>query len=54
MMIGEVAAACGFDNPCSFARAFRTRHGSSASAYRTAVRAGQTVGNREPLYRKAA
>ena len=34
MMIGEVAAACGFDNCCSFARAFKTRYGMSASRYR--------------------
>lgn len=34
MMVGEVAAACGFDNCCSFARAFRARFGMSASRYR--------------------
>jgi AraC family transcriptional regulator len=39
MMIGEVAAACGFDNCCSFARAFRARFGVSASGYRKGVRA---------------
>ena len=39
MMIGEVAAACGFDNCCSFARAFRARFGISASRYRQNVRA---------------
>src|SRR5688572_13262454 len=38
MMIGEVAAACGFDNCCSFARAFRARFGVSASRYRQGVR----------------
>lgn len=37
MMIGEVAAASGFDNCCSFARAFRARFGMSASGYRTAI-----------------
>lgn len=36
MMIGEVAAASGFDNCCSFARAFRARYGTSASGYRNA------------------
>lgn len=41
MMVGEVAAACGFDNPCSFARAFRSRHGTSASRYRTAAEAAK-------------
>lgn len=34
MMIGEVASASGFDNCCSFARAFRARYGTSASRYR--------------------
>lgn len=37
MMIGEIAAASGFDNCCSFARAFRARYGMSASRYRTAA-----------------
>jgi len=36
MMIGEVAAATGFDNCCSFARAFKSHHGMPASRYRTA------------------
>lgn len=35
MMIGEVASASGFDNPCSFSRAFRARFGVSASRYRS-------------------
>lgn len=30
----EVSAACGFDNPCSFARAFRARFGMTASEHR--------------------
>ena len=34
MMVGEVAAACGFDNCCSFARAFKARYGMSATRYR--------------------
>lgn len=34
MMIGEVASASGFDNCCSFARAFRARFGTSATRYR--------------------
>lgn len=37
MMIGEVASASGFDNPCSFSRAFRARFGVSASRYRSAA-----------------
>lgn len=35
MMIGEVASSSGFDNPCSFSRAFRARFGMSASKYRS-------------------
>lgn len=35
MMIGEVAAASGFDNCCSFARAFRARYGMSATIFRS-------------------
>lgn len=38
MMVGEVAAATGFDNCCSFARAFKNHHGVPASRYRTAAR----------------
>lgn len=34
MMVGEVAAASGFDNACSFARAFRARYGVTATRYR--------------------
>ena len=30
----EVSAACGFENPCSFARAFRARFGMTASEHR--------------------
>ena len=37
MMIGEVASASGFDNCCSFARAFRARFGTSASRYRESL-----------------
>ena len=37
MMVGEVAAASGFDNCCSFARAFRARYQTSATNYRKAA-----------------
>ncbi|NZA25849.1 helix-turn-helix transcriptional regulator [Luteimonas sp. SJ-92] len=40
MMIGEVAAASGFDNCCSFARAFRARFGTSATRYREQAACG--------------
>lgn len=39
--IGEVGAACGFDNSCSFARAFRARFRVTASAYRESARAAR-------------
>lgn len=41
--IGEVGAACGFDNSCSFARAFRARFRVTASAYRESARAARRV-----------
>ncbi|HVI25226.1 MAG TPA: helix-turn-helix transcriptional regulator [Xanthomonadaceae bacterium] len=34
LSVGEVGAACGFENPCSFARAFRAHYGTTASGYR--------------------
>jgi len=46
MMIGEVAAACGFDNCCSFARAFRARYGVSATHYR---RVGARTDSAKPM-----
>ena len=42
--IGEVGAACGFDNGCSFARAFRMRFRTTASAWRAQARCGAKVG----------
>jgi len=36
--ISEVGAACGFDNSCSFARAFRARFRTTATAYREHAR----------------
>lgn len=32
--VTEISAASGFDNPCSFSRAFRARYGMTASEYR--------------------
>ncbi len=40
LSVTDVSAACGFDNPCSFARAFRSRFGMSASQCRVAALAG--------------
>lgn len=62
LMVGEVAAACGFDNCCSFARAFRARFGISASRYRKAtadnavhgVAAQPDSANTESAHRKAS
>jgi len=34
LTVTEVSAACGFENPCSFARAFRARFGMTASEHR--------------------
>jgi AraC family transcriptional regulator len=41
LSIGEIGSACGFDNNCSFARAFRMRFGTTATAYRAAARREQ-------------
>jgi len=38
LSIGEVGSRCGFQNACSFARAFRARYGVSASTYRSSQR----------------
>jgi len=40
LVIGEVGVACGFDNACSFSRAFRAYTGMTASAYREQARHG--------------
>ena len=36
--ISEIGASCGFDNSCSFARAFRARYRTTATAYRQSSR----------------
>lgn len=53
MMIGEVAAASGFDNCCSFARAFRSRFGMSATRYRAAGHARTHSAKSSDVGRKA-
>ena len=40
LVIGEVGLACGFENACSFSRAFRGHAGMTASEYRARARAG--------------
>ena len=53
LMIGEVAAASGFDNCCSFARAFRARFGMSATRYRAAGAARTHSAKSSDVARKA-
>jgi len=46
LSITELAEACGFHDPCSFARQFKAWHGETASAWRArhpAFRAGEAV-----------
>jgi len=40
LVIGEVGVACGFENACSFSRAFRAYTGRTASSYREQARSG--------------
>jgi AraC family transcriptional regulator len=42
LSVSEVGAACGFENNCSFSRAFRTQHGMPPSLYRIAAGDGST------------
>jgi AraC family transcriptional regulator len=53
MMVGEVAAASGFDNCCSFARAFRARFGMSASHYREQTAVSPDSAKSSGMRRKA-
>lgn len=39
LSISEIGNACGFHDPCSFARLFRQRHGQSASLWRAVQQA---------------
>lgn len=49
LSVGEIGAACGFMNNCSFSRAFRSRYGTPPSAFR--VRAETDA--QETGYRRA-
>lgn len=42
MSVSEVGAACGFENNCSFSRAFRVQFGLPPSLYRVADASGST------------
>lgn len=54
LAVSEVAGACGFDNACSFARAFRGHHGTTASAYRSTHGAAPDPAQRAIGGRKAS
>ncbi len=43
LSIGEIASSCGFENACSFARAFQQRFGISASGLRNRVQSRDVV-----------
>ncbi|GAB3377511.1 helix-turn-helix transcriptional regulator [Lysobacter fragariae] len=44
LSIGELAEACGFHDPCSFARQFKAWHGQTASAWRAGLSRVAAVG----------
>jgi AraC family transcriptional regulator len=50
MEIADVGMACGFENPCSFARAFRASFGEAASLHRLRGRSpsARAMGMKEP------
>jgi len=50
----EVAAACGFENACSFARSFRGHHGMTATRYRSAHAAPPHSAKQRAALRTAA
>ncbi|QSX78341.1 helix-turn-helix transcriptional regulator [Agrilutibacter solisilvae] len=45
LSISELAEACGFHDPCSFARQFKATHGQTASAWRARHMPESPVGN---------
>lgn len=48
MAISEIGEACGFHDPCSFARLFKRRHGQTASHWRAARQVRRQTGPRQP------
>jgi AraC family transcriptional regulator len=42
LSVGEIGEVCGFENNCSFSRAFRDRYGCPPSSYRLNARASET------------
>ncbi|MGO1893394.1 MAG: helix-turn-helix transcriptional regulator, partial [Luteimonas sp.] len=47
LSISEVGEACGFHDPCSFARLFKRRHGQTASRWRETGQARRQTGPRQ-------
>ena len=47
LSISEVGEACGFHDPCSFARLFKRRHGQTASRWRETGQAWRQTGPRQ-------
>jgi AraC family transcriptional regulator len=43
LSVSEIGAVCGFENNCSFSRAFRERYGTPPSLYRLEVKRGGTA-----------
>ena len=41
----EIGAVCGFENNCSFSRAFRERYGTPPSLYRLEAKGGGPAGD---------
>lgn len=54
LAVNEVAGACGFDNACSFARAFRGQHGTTATRYRHLHGAAPDSAHNATAVRKAS
>ena len=54
LSVTEISAACGFDNPCSFSRAFRARHGMTASEYRLLHPQAAGAGHAPPSWNEVA
>lgn len=54
LSVGEAGAACGFENNCSFSRAFRARFGMPPSRYRAPAAGTPHAANRTGMHGQAA
>lgn len=54
LSIGEIGEACGFLDPCSFARLFKQRHGDTASRWRARQKARRQLSPSQPPYLPSA